>query len=107
MPVSLTGPFTESTGASGKRARGRLIRPGLPKPGQRAMMEFLLKDVRYGYRTLLNNPGFAAIAVLSLALGIGANTAIFSFIDTVLLRSLPVREPDKLVSFGEGHSQGI
>src|SRR5260370_37289718 len=70
-------------------------------------MESFLKDIRYGYRTLLNNPGFAAIAVLSLALGIGANTAIFSFINTVLLRSLPVHEPERLVSFGEAHSQGI
>ena len=70
-------------------------------------MESFLKDVRYGYRTLLNNPGFASIAVLSLALGIGANTAIFSFINTVLLRSLPVGAPQDLVSFGEGRWQGV
>jgi predicted permease len=70
-------------------------------------MESLFKDIRYGYRTLLNNPGFAVVAVLSLALGIGANTAIFSFINTVLLRSLPVPEPERLVSFGEGTSHGV
>jgi predicted permease len=70
-------------------------------------MESLLKDIRYGYRTLLRNPGFTAVAVLSLAFGIGANTAIFSFINTVLLRTLPVHEPSRLVIFGEGRGRGI
>jgi predicted permease len=55
------------------------------------------KDLRYTLRTLKTNPGFAAIAVTSLALGIGANSAIFSLIDAVMLRSLPVRQPDRLV----------
>src|SRR5947209_12851832 len=70
-------------------------------------MESLFKDIRYGYRTLLSNPGFTAVAVLSLALGIGANSAIFSFINTVLLRTLPVQEPGRLVVFGEGRGRGI
>ncbi len=70
-------------------------------------MEELLKDLRYGYRTLLANPGFTAVAVLSLALGIGANTAIFSFINTVLMRPMPVREPERLAIFGEGRGRGI
>jgi predicted permease len=70
-------------------------------------MESLLKDIRYGYRTLLRNPGFAAVAVISLAFGIGANTAIFSFIDTVLLKTLPVREPGRLAIFGEGQGRGV
>ena len=69
-------------------------------------METFLKDVRYGFRTLLRNPGFTAVAVLSLALGIGANTAIFSFIDTVLLKTLPVRDPKELVLLGTGKSRG-
>jgi predicted permease len=56
---------------------------------------------------LLKKPGFTLIAVLSLALGIGANTAIFSLLDAVLLRTLPVREPQKLVLFGNAKSQGI
>ncbi|MDE3197938.1 MAG: ABC transporter permease [Acidobacteriota bacterium] len=66
-----------------------------------------MQDLRYGYRSLLRNPGFTAVAVLSLALGIGANTAIFSFIDTVLLQDLPVQKPEELVLFGAGKSRGI
>lgn len=57
----------------------------------------MLQDVRHAFRILAKNPGFAAIAVLSLALGIGANTAIFTLIDTVILRSLPVKSPEQLV----------
>jgi predicted permease len=56
----------------------------------------MLTDVRYAFRILAKNPGFAAVAVLSLALGIGANTAIFTLIDCVMLRSLPVRAPEQL-----------
>ena len=56
----------------------------------------MLTDVRYAFRILAKNPGFAAVAVLSLALGIGANTAIFTLVDYVILRSLPVRAPEQL-----------
>jgi predicted permease len=70
-------------------------RRGLP------MLETLLKDLQYAVRGLRRNPGFAAIVVISLALGIGANTAIFTLIDAVMLRSLPVRSPDELVSVGD------
>jgi predicted permease len=70
-------------------------------------LESFLKDIAYGLRTLLRSPALTAVALLSLALGIGANTAIFSFLDAVLLRSLPVREPSQLVVLGDGIDNGI
>lgn len=67
----------------------------------------MLSDIRYAIRLLLKNPGFSLVAVVSLALGIGANTAIFTLMDAVLLRNLPVRAPQQLVLFGRGEWSGI
>jgi predicted permease len=69
--------------------------------------EDLLQDVIYGMRAMLRSPGITIVALLSLALGIGANTAIFSLMDAVMLRSLPVNEPEQLVLFGNGTDSGI
>ncbi len=86
-------------------ARREFGNVGLVKEVTREMwgwmsIERLVQDVRYAARVLRKSPGFAAVAILSMGLGIGANTAIFSLVDALLLRSLPVRNPGELMTIG-------
>src|SRR5918998_188547 len=69
-------------------------------------MRTLLQDLRYGLRVLLRSPGYTLVAVVSLALGIGANTTIFSMANALLLRPLPVDEPERLVSVHSVYPDG-
>jgi len=69
-------------------------------------IESFLQDMNYGIRAMLRSPALTLVALLSLALGIGANTAIFSLLDAVLLRSLPVQNPSQLVLLGDGEDNG-
>jgi putative ABC transport system permease protein len=69
-------------------------------------MNGLRQDICYGFRALAKNPTFAMVAILTLALGIGANTAIFNLLDSALLRALPVPHPDELTLLTDPASHG-
>src|SRR5215470_8097661 len=67
------------------------------------MLTAFIQDARYAFRQLLKTPGFTATAILTLALGIGANAAIFTLVNAVLLKKLPVADPKTLVRLGDNH----
>src|SRR3989449_776829 len=65
----------------------------------------IMNDLKFAFRQLLKNPGFTAVVVLTLMLGIGANTAVFSFVNAILLRPLPYQDPDRLVMLFENNRE--
>jgi predicted permease len=83
------------------------VRHRIRSTGWESTAEIFWNDLRHGVRTLLRSPSFTLIAILSLALGIGANTAIFTLVKQVLLQALPVQHPEQLVTFGKSTSGGI
>jgi hypothetical protein len=88
-----------------RAARPRSSAP-IPPAATAGPLTGLVRDVRYGLRLLLRTPAFTAAAVLTLGLGIGANTAIFSVVNAVLLRPLPYADPERLVTVGERSNDG-
>jgi putative ABC transport system permease protein len=104
-----------AAGMSPEEARCKALRdfgnPALLREQARATwswnwLELLLRDIRIGMRTLLRTPGFTAIAILVMALGIGANVALFTVVHSVLLKPLPFNEPDRLVALFEHSNDG-
>jgi predicted permease len=83
------------------------VKQQIRSSGWESTVDSLCSDFRFSLRMLAKSPGFTAVAILSLALGVGANTAIFTLINDLMIKQLPVRQPDQLVSFGEPSSSGI
>jgi len=99
---TLIGELTDGNLPAGLKATVRAAKPPLAagKDGQEKLLPALLADLRYGARLLVRSPGFAVVAILSLALGIGANTTIFQLLDAVRMRMLPVKAPERLATVG-------
>src|SRR5687767_273849 len=91
---------------SKRRPKASRSRVRMSEEFEGAAMDGLLKDVRYAFRSLVKRPGFSLVAILTLALGIGANTAIFTLLNAVVFKSLPVPAPQELVFFDDSPSEG-
>src|ERR1017187_8749346 len=103
-------PAEAAAAARRKFGNPGLVREEIYRMNTIGWLEGTWQDLRYGLRTLRLSPGFAAVAIVSLALGIGANTAIFQLLDAVRLRSLPVRNPQELAEMkivGGNHALGM
>ena len=103
-------PADAASAAHRKFGNPTLIREEIYRMNTVSWLESILQDLRHGMRTMIANPGFSVIAILSLALGIGANTAIFQLLNAVRLRSLPVKNPQELVEiriFGGNGGMGL
>lgn len=110
MVRTFSNDLAEARRRNGWRAEAALWLQSIPDIITTAPQEHyhvIKQDVRYSLRTLLAQPGFTAVAVFSLALGIGANVAIYSLVDSVLTRSLPVRNPQELVMLTDPAAQGV
>jgi predicted permease len=93
--------------SAGSLGNVSLVKDRMHEASTIAWLETMVQDIRYGFRQLAKAPVLVAVAVLSLTLGIGANTAIFTLINAVMLQSLPVRDPASLVLFYDGISTGV
>jgi hypothetical protein len=95
------------TQSSGSFGNATLIADRMRDASTVNWLETCLQDIRYGFRQLLKSPLLLAVAALSLALGIGTNTAIFTLVNAVMLQLLPVRDPASLILFYDGISEGV